>query len=176
MLIVNYYDFFVITIKLDVDLQKLKQQFYENSKKYHPDFFTLQSTEVQNEALQKSTLNNQAFNTLANFDLRVKYFLELHDQISPEGENQIPQDFLIEMMELNEQIMELEFDYDQNLYNQIQNAHLQFTNQLRESLLPLEGKEARDFSEQDWNLLKDFYLKNQYLKRLSTNLQKLRPA
>lgn len=170
----NYYEFFELPVSLEVDLKHLKQLFYNNSKKYHPDFFTLESPEAQLEALNKSTLNNEAYKTLSNFDLRVKYFLELHDQLEPEGENQIPQDFLMEMMELNEQMMELEFDFDESIHNQMKSTCEQLKDELRRRIAPLETMEAHQFEQEDWNLLKDFYLKNQYLKRLDTNLDKLR--
>lgn len=171
----NYFEFFNLPIKLGVDLEHLKKRFYENSKKYHPDFFTLAKPEAQTESLDKSTLNNQAYKTLANFDLRIKYFLELYNQLEPEGENQIPKDFLLEMMELNEKLMELEFDYDEATHKNIETGYVELTKKLRKTIHPLEKKLGSQLSEDEWKQLLDFYLKNQYLKRFADNLEKVRP-
>ena len=49
-------------------------------------------------------------------DLRMRYILELEGSLGEEGQNQIPQDFLMEMMEINEALMELEFDFEESAY------------------------------------------------------------
>ncbi|HHH50193.1 MAG TPA: Fe-S protein assembly co-chaperone HscB, partial [Saprospiraceae bacterium] len=52
----NYFEFYNIPISFDVDAKALKKIFYANSKKYHPDFYTLENEEKQQEILQLSTL------------------------------------------------------------------------------------------------------------------------
>ncbi len=172
----DYFSFFNIPCKLAIDRAKLKQQFYTNSKKYHPDFFTLESKERQLNALEKSSLNNEAYKTLIDFDKRLKYFLELNEQLAAEGENQIPQDFLMDMMDLNEKLMELEFDFQQTDYEQIKVDFEITKDQLREDIKDLEMKLAEDLKEDEWIVLKNYYLKNQYLKRFAENLEKILPV
>lgn len=171
----DYYTFFQLPHKLSLDTAELKQRFYANSKKYHPDFFTLDSEENQSMALEKSSLNNQAYKTLLDFDKRLKYFLELHDQLAAEGENQIPQDFLMEMMEFNEKLMELEFDFQQSDYDKIKADFEIIREQLKEEIIELESKLATALKNDEWLILKNFYLKNQYLKRFAENLEKVLP-
>lgn len=171
----DYFSFFNIPCKLSIDTTYLKQQFYANSKKYHPDFFTLDSEEKQSIALTKSSLNNEAYKTLLDDDKRLKYFLELHDQLAAEGENKIPQDFLMEMMEFNEQLMELEFDFQQSDYDKIKADFEIIKDQLKEEIVDLESKLATVLKDDDWIILKNFYLKNQYLKRFAENLEKVLP-
>ena len=112
----NYFAFFGLPEQLNIDQARLKTTFYENSKKFHPDFYTLASSEEQLSALENSTYNNEGYKVLQNFDSRLKYFLEINNQLAEEGQNQIPQDFLMEMMDFNEQLMELEFDFDAEVH------------------------------------------------------------
>ena len=117
----NYFEFFEIPISFKVDEAALKRIFYANSKKYHPDFYTLESEEKQAEILELSTLNNQAYKTLSDFDKRMKYILDLKEILAEEGQNQLPQSFLMEMMDINEVLMELEFDFDTQKFEQARN-------------------------------------------------------
>ena len=72
----NYFEFYNIPVSFKVDNAALKAIFYSNSKKYHPDFFTLENDEKQAEILELSTLNNEAYKTLKDFDKRMKYILD----------------------------------------------------------------------------------------------------
>ena len=73
----NFFEFYEIPISFKVDEDALRTIFYSNSKKYHPDFYTLESDEKQAEILELSTLNNEAYKTLTDFDKRMKYILKL---------------------------------------------------------------------------------------------------
>merc|ERR1712127_1087704 len=88
------------------------------------------------EVLELSTLNNNAFKTLSNFDKRMKYILELKEVLGEEGKNKIPQEFLMEMMEINENLMELEFDFDKNNFDRIQNSLKKLESILLEEVNP----------------------------------------
>ena len=57
----NYFEFYNIPVSFNVDKSALKRTFYANSKKSHPDFYTLESEEKQLEVLELSTLNNKAY-------------------------------------------------------------------------------------------------------------------
>ncbi|HRD80271.1 MAG TPA: Fe-S protein assembly co-chaperone HscB, partial [Saprospiraceae bacterium] len=61
----NYFEFFRLPLSFQLDEEALRKAFYANSKKYHPDFYTLESEEKQTEILELSTINNQAYHTLA---------------------------------------------------------------------------------------------------------------
>ena len=108
----NYYEFFELPVTLHLDTRKLRTSYLANSRRYHPDFYTLQDEAARQEALEKSTLNNEAYNTLRKPDTRLRYFLQLHDALPEEGQAKLPQDFLMDMMDVNESLMELQMDYD----------------------------------------------------------------
>ncbi len=174
----NYFDFFGLPVALFVDAAALRRAYLENSRKFHPDFHTLSSDAEQDNALQLSTLNNKAYKTLSDSDLRLKYVLTLQGLLSEENtEEKISQAFLMEMMELNEKIMELEFDPSPALYQEA----LEATNTLENDLLESTGAifttwTAAAGAPSDLLAAKDFFLKKRYLLRVKENLSKFASA
>ena len=151
----------------------LKKTFYANSKKYHPDFYTLESEEKQLEVLEMSTLNNEAYKTLSNFDKRMKYILDLKGTLAEEGKNQIPQDFLMEMMDINENLMELEFDFDANVFERVGTELKSLETSLMNEVQPmLESYNDAASDEAILKGIKNYYLKKRYLLRIHENLNK----
>lgn len=169
----NYFEFFEIPISFKLDEAALKKAFYTNSKKYHPDFYTLESEEKQMEVLELSTLNNNAYKTLSDFDKRIKYILELKEVLGEEGKNQLPQEFLMEMMDINENLMELEFDFDQSNFDKVQNDLKSLESDLLEEVNPfLENYDDNAPNEKELNAIKNYFLKKRYLLRIKENLNK----
>ena len=169
----NYFEFFRLPLSFQLDEEALRKAFYANSKKYHPDFYTLESEEKQTEILELSTINNQAYHTLADFDKRVRYILELKGHWADEGQNQLPNDFLADMMDINEAIMELDFDFDEKKMQETQEAVAGLEQQLWDSVLPVF--QQFDQNPDDASPLpaaKDYYLKKRYLLRIKENLSK----
>ncbi|MBX2930020.1 MAG: DnaJ domain-containing protein [Saprospiraceae bacterium] len=169
----NYFEFFNLPVRFLIDEDALRKAFYANSKKYHPDFFTLDTEEKQAEILELSTLNNQAYNTLSDFDKRMKYILDLKNVLAEEGQNQLPQDFLGEMMDINEALMELEFDFEQEQFESIQQDLDALEQSIYEAVRPLlEGYEDKPELDAGLVRLKEYYLKKRYLLRIRENLSK----
>ncbi len=172
----NYFEFYDLPITFQLDEVALKRAFYANSKKYHPDFFTMENEERQNDILELSTLNTQAYKTLSDFDRRMKYVLELKDVFEEEGKNALPQDFLMDMMDINEAIMELEFDFDEEAYQKVLTDAQAIDNQLFEEIKHiLENYQDGVTSASDLEKVKNFYLKKRYLLRILENVSKFAP-
>ena len=149
----------------------MRNIFYKLSKKFHPDFYTLESEEKQAEILELATQNNNAYRTLSNIDTRMRYVLELKDVLDEEGKAKVPQEFLMEMMEINELLMELQFDFDQLAYTNAVIKIEQFDKNLFEQIRPvLENYKDEDATEEELLKVKDYYLKKRYLLRLRENL------
>src|ERR1700760_2548299 len=104
----NYFEFYDIPESFAVDVPALKKKFYELSKRYHPDFYANEDEAKQQEILELSTLNNKAYQTLSDPAKRLEYILKLHDLVSEGAKPQLPADFLMEMMDINERLMEVE--------------------------------------------------------------------
>ena len=172
----NYFEFYDLPIAFQLDEAALKRSFYANSKRYHPDFFTLEDEAKQNEILELSTLNTQAYKTLSDFDRRMKYVLELKDIFEEEGKNSLPQDFMMDMMDINEAIMELEFDYDEATYQKVISDAQGIDNQILEEVKPIiENYQENVTPQSDLEKVKNFYLKKRYLLRILENVSRFAP-
>ena len=117
----NYFELYDIPVSFNVDGAQIKHKFYELSKKYHPDFYINEPPDRQDEILQLSTLNNKAYQVLSNPLRRIEYILELYKLIAEGDRYQLPQSFLIEMMDINEALMELQFETDSSLLEKVKN-------------------------------------------------------
>ena len=163
----NYFEYYGLPLTPTVDQAELKRKFYANSKRFHPDFHTLSEDAAQDEALEQSTLNNRGYKTLADDDLRLKHFLEVHGALGEEGFNTVPQDFLMEIMEVNEALMELEFEDDPLVRQKVTGLIDQLAQDLEETVAPtLASYDPGTVSPEALTNLKDYYLKRRYLLRL----------
>ncbi|MCP9237326.1 iron-sulfur cluster co-chaperone HscB C-terminal domain-containing protein [Lewinella sp. JB7] len=163
----NYFSFFGLRPSPTLDHAALKKTFYANSKRFHPDFHTLENADTQEEVLEKSTLNNQGYKILTDEDLRLRHFLEVKGVLGEEGTNQVPQDFLLEIMEVNEALMELEFENDPSVRLKVTGLVDQLESDLQEEVHNiLTNYDDATASDAELTALKNYYLKRRYLLRL----------
>ena len=169
----NYFEFYELGISFDLDEIVLKKLFLKKSRQFHPDFYTLESDEKQASMLELATFNTEAYKVLSDFTARMRYILELKKAIAPEGQNQLPQDFLMAAMEINEQIMELEFDFDEKNYQKIALEINDLKNNLKNEVEPiLQHFDFEQVSENDLEKIKNYYFKSKYCLRMSENVSK----
>ena len=104
----NYYDFFGLEHKLDLDLPDLEKRFYALSRQYHPDRYTLKSREEQQYALDATAILNDAYRTLRDPLARTEYLLKENGfDIGEQGSKNVPPELLEEVFELNMALEEL---------------------------------------------------------------------
>ncbi len=173
----DYFELYGLPISFNPDLKLVKQKFYELSKKYHPDFFINESEEKQQEVLELSTLNNKAFQVLNDPQKRIHYILSLKGLLE-EGENyKLPQTFLMEMMDVNEALMDLQFDPDAARLAQVKQEIDAIEASLNQELDALAAAfDAQDPATQDATLreIKDVYYRSKYLYRIRESLAKIK--
>ena len=104
----NYFDFFSVEQKLDLDLKDLERRFYALSRQYHPDRFTLKSAEEQQQALDATAILNDGYRTLRDPLARAEYLLKENGfDIGEQGSKNVPPELLEEVFELNMALEEL---------------------------------------------------------------------
>src|SRR6201985_2930350 len=108
----NYFEFYGLSESFTLDDAIVKKKFYQLSKQYHPDFYANEDDAKQQEILELSTLNNKAYQALSDPAKLLEYILKLHDLVSEGAKPQLPSDFLMEMMDINERMMEIETKED----------------------------------------------------------------
>ena len=119
---VDYFAFFGLPRKLDLDVAALEKDFYELSRKLHPDLNAQAGTQEQEWSLQQSSLLNDAHRTLKDPIKRTQYLLklegvELEEQSKTATEKArstgeikkqiVPPELLAEVFDLNMQLEEL---------------------------------------------------------------------
>ena len=119
---VDYFSFFGLPPKLNIDVAALEKNFYELSRKLHPDLNARAGTQEQEWSMEQSSLLNDAYRTLKDPIKRTAYLLHLEgvvleeqsksatEQARATGEIKkqiVPPDLLEEVFELNMQLEEL---------------------------------------------------------------------
>src|SRR5262252_6729655 len=98
----NYYDFFGLEHRLNLDLRDLEQRFYSLSRQFHPDRYTLKSPAEQQYALEATAILNDAYRTLRDPLARSEYLLiENGFNVGEQGSKNVPPELLEEVFELN---------------------------------------------------------------------------
>ncbi|HYK76212.1 MAG TPA: Fe-S protein assembly co-chaperone HscB [Daejeonella sp.] len=171
----NYFELYDLPVKFHVDEALVKKKFYELSKLYHPDFYANESQEKQQEILELSTLNNKAYQVLSNPLKRIEYILSLHELMAEGDKYQLPQDFLMEMMEVNEALMEQEFEPNatslQSIQSQVEEIETALFDELK---LQTEAFDAENTDQHKSTLLKikDIWYRQKYLLRIRESLNR----
>src|SRR5215469_1398111 len=124
---VDYFTFFGLPAKLNIDVAGLEKDFYEFSRKLHPDLSARASSQEQQWSLEQSSLLNDAYRTLRDPIKRTQYLLrlegiELEEQSKTATEQAratgavkrqiVPPDLLEEVFELNMQLEELRMNQE----------------------------------------------------------------
>ncbi|MBL7828955.1 MAG: Fe-S protein assembly co-chaperone HscB [Saprospiraceae bacterium] len=165
-------------VSLAINTSDLRSLYLENNKRYHPDFHTLASEEAQEIALEHASLNNVAYKTLIDPDKRLQYVLELKGLLlADDSDVTLPQAFLFEMMEINEEIMELEFEPDQDKYHLIAKKLTTLESESFQKVQNLLEKWSENTgSLEELKNAREYFLKKRYLLRVKENLSKFAAA
>jgi molecular chaperone HscB len=154
----NYFLFYGLEEVFDIDKAVLKNCYLDKSKLYHPDYYG-DDPQAQNIAVASSSFNNIAYKTLSNDIRRAQYLVEL--KLSHGDDNiKLPQEFLMDMMELNELIDEADENSKPSIDTQIE--------KLKSELLETIKTKA---IEAFWLETQIAVLKWKYIERLETRMQ-----
>jgi len=103
----DYFRFFGLPRRLNLDLHDLEQRFRAFSRQFHPDYFYNSSSTERLASLERSSYLNDAFRTLRDPVDRLEYLLKLEGfapKESHDATSTVPPQLLEEVFELNEQL------------------------------------------------------------------------
>jgi molecular chaperone HscB len=118
----DYFAFFGLPRRFQLDTAALEKHFYRLSRKFHPDLYARASADEQRWSLEKSSALNDAWRTLRDPLKRTEYMLGLagirleeqsrdaSDKAAENGtakQQVVPPDLLEEVFELNMQLEEM---------------------------------------------------------------------
>jgi len=102
---VNYFQIFGFAEQFELNVHQLADLYQTLQKKVHPDKFAHASSQEQLVAVKKSTLINDAYQTLKNPLKRAQYLLELRESDQPSEQASFSDNsFLMRQMELHEML------------------------------------------------------------------------
>ena len=157
----NYFELFDIPVSIHVDKAAIAKKYVELQKKYHPDFFTQENEEAQENSLEISSAINKAMKVFKTTDATLKYVLELKGILEEEEKYPLPPDFLMEVMELNENLTDDSVaaieDFEKDIYAEVGAI--------------IEHYNDATITSQELQKLKEYYYKKKYLHRILERLE-----
>ena len=177
----DYFRFFGLMRKLNIDTGWLEKEFYRLSRKLHPDVYARASADEQSWSLQRSSLLNDAYRTLKDPIARTEYLLQLEgvhleeqsraatDKALASGEQKqqvVAPDLLEEVFELNMHLEEMRMskqmgEQDENVARDLQAAKGRF-----EGILSQSTEELKQLWN-DWDVAIDEGANEKDPKRVS---------
>jgi molecular chaperone HscB len=173
----SYFELYDLPVAFSIDEALLKKKFYALSKAYHPDFYANESQEKQDEVMELSTLNNKAYKILSDPLKRIEYILELHSMLAEGDKYTLPQDFLMDMMDVNEALMDMQMDPDparlMELVAEVDQLEASLFDELKQ--LTREFDAGTNPDPQSVLLkIKDIWYRQKYLMRIRTSIDKIK--
>ncbi len=169
----DYFELFGMPVSLKVNKAYNVKKYYELSKEFHPDHFSLDNSNAQEKALMMSSEINKAKKILDHADQRLAYYLTINNILNSEEKQVLPPQFLGEMMDVNEQLMELEFDKDASQLAAIQLAVVEKETLIYEEVAVFFEMDELQITDSDKQKLKDYYYKKKYLNRILERLNEM---
>ncbi|GAA5140595.1 co-chaperone HscB [Thalassotalea piscium] len=106
----NYFQIFGIDESFNLDVKELTQRYQTIQKSVHPDRFAQGSSQDQMMAVKRSTLVNDAYQTLKKPLKRAEYILTLRGVEQPSEQASFSDnEFLMRQMELREMLEDVKF-------------------------------------------------------------------
>lgn len=169
----NYFELYQLPVSFFPDAAAVKAKYYEYSRTYHPDRYAQADKTKQLEALTMAAQNNKAWKTLSNPDATLAYVLELNGLLQTEEKYNLPPDFLMEMMDINEEVSDYEQNGDEALRTRLQNTLATLLADWEAEAHPLMKAYDHQSPDQAHLLkIKDMYFRRKYLLRIKERIDK----
>ena len=165
----NYFELFEIPVQLKADPSLLREKYLVLSRKYHPDHHANESTEEQAGILDKSATLNKAYKTFQDPDETIRYVLQLKELIEEEEKYNLPPDFLMEVMEINEAVMD-RTGSNAELQVQIESLQQEIYEPVKKTI---ENYTEGVTTNEELLLVKEYYYKKKYIDRIRREINEV---
>jgi Fe-S protein assembly co-chaperone HscB len=170
---VNHFTILDVPEHFELDGRFLKRQLYSLQARHHPDHA---APGDEASSLEQSSRISEAYRVLSDRQQRIKYLLKLRNAMPAEGATVLSSDFLMDMMDLNEQIDDL-IPNDIEGKQKVELALKNEIDSLEHAVLPFINKhDEGNFSENVLGEISSYYLKMRYLQRLKDRLYGVTPT
>ena len=171
----NYFELYGIPVKLRVETAEIRKKYYELSRQFHPDFHSQSGEQEQEDALQQSADVNRAYKVFQDEDSTIRYVLMMKGLMEEEEKYALDPEFLMEVMEINEELMELEMEPGTETLGKVEEDANNLLNKIYKDVeVAIENYQEGISSEEELLRVKDYYYRKKYLQRILDKIAQLR--
>ncbi len=163
----NYFELFELPVTFIVDKDVVRKKYLELSRKHHPDYFAQAEGTEQATALEVSAAINKAVKIFNNREATIKYVLQLKGLLEEEEKYSLPPDFLMEMMDINENVAEAALEAEPKEKIAIEQQLATLEKELYQPVAAIiENYKEGITTEAELLAVKEFFFKKKYLARI----------
>jgi len=159
----NYFELFSLPERPIIDRSVLSKKFFELQRKFHPDYHTDDTENEQLDILELSSAVNKAYTIFKDDQKTIAYYLQTKGFLEEEEKYNLPADFLMEMMEVNELLDDGEIAKVKAL---IADTEAQMDLQFHQIVANLSD----NIAQAEVLKIKDYYFRKKYLRRILDRL------
>jgi len=104
---IDYFSVFGLPLRPAIDEAALTQQYYDLSRRLHPDLYQTGTAEEKDASLNNTVLLNRAYRTLRDLVSRGQYWLELQGESLGKDNNRVPSTLAALVFEVQEKLAEV---------------------------------------------------------------------
>ncbi|HUR11359.1 MAG TPA: Fe-S protein assembly co-chaperone HscB [Flavitalea sp.] len=171
----NLFELYEMPIRLTVDRDQVTKKYHSLSRTYHPDLHTSSSTSRQEDILQMASQVNRAYKTFLHPDEIIKYVLQLKGLLHEEEKYDLDPEFLGEMLEINEVLMELSMESNNEKLDAVELQTKELIKTTHEDVATIiENYTEGVTTEKELLQVKEYYYRKKYLQRILDKIAQLR--
>lgn len=161
----TYFDIIGVKKDFDVDKDDLQRKYRQMQNRLHPDKFSNTTEEEKQISEKLSSLINKAYYTLSHPLQRGIYLLKLNNISLPESTTNVDPEFLMDILEKNEEIETASKDEKTAIKLIVEN---------RKTLADLTKNVSEAFKRQDNETAKQLLIKMRYYTSIENRLKKIK--
>jgi molecular chaperone HscB len=159
----NYFELFSLPERPIIDRSVLSKKYFELQLKFHPDYHTDDTENEQLDILELSSAVNKAYTIFKDDQKTIAYYLQSKGFLEEEEKYNLPADFLMEMMEVNELL-------DDGEAFKVKALIAETESQMDLAFHQIIGNSGDKIEEPEILKIKDYYFRKKYLRRILDRL------